>query len=70
MKKKKAKRVNTEQMVNELRTKRFERTRVIGDMFGYEDTSETYQALSKRLEDLNTTITQIQNDLQRIGVMI
>lgn len=70
MKKKKAKRVNKQEMVNELRTKRVERTRVVGDMLGYEDSSETYQALNKRLDDLNETIMQITKDLNRVGMMV
>lgn len=37
-------------MVNHLNALRIERTRVIGDMFSLPDSSESYQALQKRLQ--------------------
>ena len=51
-------------MVNTLKTLTIERTRVIGDMLSLPDTCESYHALSKRLDDLNSAIDTITKDLQ------
>lgn len=54
-------------MVNNLKTLQLERTRVIGDLLTISDSSESYYALSKRLDDLNSAIDTITKDLQRMG---
>ncbi len=59
MGKKKAKR-NPQELRARRQSLIIERTQVIGDMWGLMDTSEDYQILSKRLDDLNAEIEQLE----------
>lgn len=64
----KQKKLDKRGMVNHLKTLQLERTRVIGDMLSLPDTCESYHALSKRLEDLNSAIDTIRKNLEGAGV--